>query len=87
MSPHAAPPNSKVDGRTASRWPNNSVVSADVEVPCSVRGQFDAEGGAALTAALDALMKPPGPDDTRTPAQRRADAMVELARIEVGPAC
>jgi Domain of unknown function (DUF222) len=47
----------------------------------AVRGQFDAEGGAALTTALDALMKPPGADDTRTPAQRRADAMVELARI------
>jgi hypothetical protein len=46
-----------------------------------VRGQFDAEGGAALMTALDALMKPPTADDLRTPAQRRADAMVELCRI------
>jgi hypothetical protein len=45
-----------------------------------VRGQFDAEGGAVLMTALDALMKPPTADDMRTPAQRRADAMVELCR-------
>jgi hypothetical protein len=45
-----------------------------------VRGQLDPEGGAALTAALDALMGAPGPDELRIPAQRRADALVELAR-------
>jgi hypothetical protein len=45
-----------------------------------VKGQLDAEGGAALMTAVDALMRPPGPDDMRTAAQRRADALVELAR-------
>jgi hypothetical protein len=45
-----------------------------------VKGQLDAEGGAALMTAVDALMRPPGPGDTRTAAQRRADALVELAR-------
>jgi hypothetical protein len=46
-----------------------------------VRGQLDPEGGAALQAALDALMPPPkGGADRRTAAQRRADALVELAR-------
>ena len=30
--------------------------------------------------ALDALMRPPTPDDPRTAVQRRADALVELAR-------
>lgn len=45
-----------------------------------VRGQLDPEGGAALMAALDAFMTPPTGDDERTPAQRRADALVELAR-------
>jgi hypothetical protein len=46
-----------------------------------VRGQLDPEGAAALTAALDAFMTAPttGGDD-RTPTQRRADALVELAR-------
>ncbi len=46
----------------------------------SVRGQLDLEGGATLMTALDALMQPPSADDPRTAAQRRADAMVELAR-------
>ena len=39
---------------------------------------LDRAGGAALRSALDALAKPLGSDDVRTPKQRRADAMVEL---------
>ena len=46
----------------------------------TVRGQLDPEGGAAIYEALDALMRPPGPDDPRTAGQRRADALVDLAR-------
>jgi len=45
-----------------------------------VRGRLDPEGGAAVCEAIDALMRPPGPDDPRTAAQRRADALVDLAR-------
>ena len=45
-----------------------------------VRGQLDPEGGAAVMAAIDAMSAPPAQGDPRTPAQRRADAMVELAR-------
>ena len=45
-----------------------------------IRGQLDPEGGAAVQEALDALMRPPAPDDLRTPGQRRADALVDLAR-------
>jgi hypothetical protein len=45
-----------------------------------VRGQLDPEGGAALTAALDAFLGPPAGADDRTPTQRRADALVELMR-------
>jgi hypothetical protein len=48
-----------------------------------VRGQLDPEGAAALHTVLDALMRPPGPDDLRTSAQRRADALVELARLHL----
>jgi len=43
-------------------------------------GLLDAEGGATLKTALDALMPPPHRDDDRTAGQRRADALVELAR-------
>jgi hypothetical protein len=45
-----------------------------------VRGQLDPEGGAALTAALDAFLGPPAATDERTATQRRADALVEVAR-------
>lgn len=48
-----------------------------------LRGQLDPEGGAAVTTALDALMTPPADGDDRSPAQRRADALVELARRQL----
>src|SRR3984893_2136523 len=43
-------------------------------------GILDVEGGASLKTALSALMTPPTNDDVRTPGQRRADALVDLAR-------
>jgi len=43
-------------------------------------GLLDVDGGATLRTALLALMPPPKRDDDRTPGQRRADALVELAR-------
>jgi hypothetical protein len=46
-----------------------------------LRGHPDLEGGAALSTALDALIQPPGPDDERTAAQRRADALVQLCQL------
>lgn len=45
-----------------------------------LEGLLDAEGGATLKTALDSLMPPPKKDDDRTPGQRRADALVDLAR-------
>ncbi len=51
-----------------------------------VRGDFDLdpEGGetllTALRAVLDAESRSRGPEDERTPAQRRADALVEICR-------
>lgn len=45
----------------------------------AVDGVLDAEAGEAVKAALDRLMVPAGPDDRRNGAQRRADALVELA--------
>jgi hypothetical protein len=43
-------------------------------------GSLDAEGGACLQTALNALLGPIGPDDGRPIWRRRADALVELAR-------
>jgi hypothetical protein len=45
-----------------------------------LNGRLDAEGGATLQTALNAVSGPPSADDKRTPKQRRADAAVELAR-------
>jgi hypothetical protein len=50
-----------------------------------LRGQLDAESAAVLHATLDPLAAPrpaeDGAPDPRTPAQRRADALTDLARI------
>jgi uncharacterized membrane protein YgcG len=46
-----------------------------------LRGQLDPEAGAVVMTALDALMTPPSAHDERTAAQRRADALTELARL------
>src|SRR5438094_6522456 len=40
---------------------------------------LDPAGGAALKAAIESLSRPLGGDDVRTPKQRRADALVEIA--------
>jgi len=48
-----------------------------------INGRFDSEGGAILQTALNALGGPPMPDDKRTPKQRRADLLVELARQQL----
>src|SRR5712664_3479317 len=43
-----------------------------------VSGVIDPEGGGALKSAVDALGKRLGQDDSRTPKQRRADALTEI---------
>jgi len=43
-------------------------------------GLFDAEGGATLKTALNAVMPQPNKGDDRTPEQRRADGMIDLAK-------
>ncbi|MER7459849.1 DUF222 domain-containing protein [Micromonospora sp. NPDC126480] len=44
-------------------------------------GNLDSETAALLHAALDPLTAPSGPDDTRTPGQRRHDALADLCRL------
>jgi hypothetical protein len=48
-----------------------------------LNGRLDAEGGATVQAALNALSGPPAPEDKRAPRERRADAFVELARRQL----
>ncbi|GAB3947370.1 HNH endonuclease signature motif containing protein [Micromonospora vulcania] len=44
-------------------------------------GSLDAETAAALRAVIDPLSAPAGPDDTRTPGQRRHDALTDVCRL------
>jgi uncharacterized protein DUF222 len=60
-------------------------VAASMSGMFSVGGWLTADGGALVKAGLDALSKPK-PGDTRTPAQRRADALVELVRLGLAAA-
>ncbi|HXM54028.1 MAG TPA: DUF222 domain-containing protein, partial [Candidatus Dormibacteraeota bacterium] len=48
-----------------------------------IDGVLDTEGGALLRTALDAVRAPPAREDERTPAQRRADALTDLARRQL----
>ncbi|MFF0315796.1 DUF222 domain-containing protein [Micromonospora sp. NPDC005252] len=44
-------------------------------------GVLDVEAAALLRAAIDPLTAPAGPDDTRTPGQRRHDALADVCRL------
>jgi hypothetical protein len=78
LNPDGRPPDPLADfqRRELSLRPVGSMVH--------IHGRLDAEGGAALTAAIDALMRPPSAGDERTTPQRRADALVDLARGSIG---
>ncbi len=45
-----------------------------------LNGQFGADDGAVLKAAIMAMVQPRAADDDRTPTQRRADAFMDLVR-------
>jgi Domain of unknown function (DUF222) len=47
----------------------------------SLEGALTAEDGVKLAAALEPLMRKRGPEDERTPVQRRVDALAELVDI------
>ncbi|MFF4880576.1 DUF222 domain-containing protein [Micromonospora sp. NPDC000668] len=44
-------------------------------------GSLDAEAAGLLRAAIEPLTAPTGPDDPRTPGQRRHDALADLCRL------
>ncbi|MBM0235209.1 DUF222 domain-containing protein [Micromonospora sp. STR1_7] len=44
-------------------------------------GTLDTEAAGLLRAAIDPLTAPSGPDDTRSPGQRRHDALADLCRL------
>jgi hypothetical protein len=63
----------------AQTWADRSLtLSPMLDGAVSIYGQLSGEGAAILQSALAPMTTPLGPEDTRTAAQRRADALVEL---------
>ncbi len=48
-----------------------------------LNGQFGSDDGATLKAALMSVLRPPADNDDRSPGQRRADALIDLARRQL----
>ena len=71
----------KAEQRAGARLDRRGLwLAATVDGMVAVDGLLDPEAGEAAQAALAPLARPAGPDDARTAAQRRADALGELAR-------
>jgi hypothetical protein len=58
-------------------------VASTFDDTVALSGVLDAEGGEILLTALTALSGRSGPDDERSPGQRRADALVELCHRQL----
>ncbi|NDL56041.1 HNH endonuclease signature motif containing protein [Phytoactinopolyspora mesophila] len=67
----------RAEKRDQGRWLDLSSTFDGAVVLDGILGEED---GALVHTAINALATPSGPDDQRTPSQRRADALVELCR-------
>ncbi|MGC4834289.1 DUF222 domain-containing protein [Micromonospora vinacea] len=56
-------------------------ISEQTDGRLRLAGILDTEAAAALRAAIDPLTTPTGPDDSRTPGQRRHDALADVCRL------
>ena len=79
---HAVDPDGELAQALRDRARRRFDLSMRLDGMCVVDGLLDAEGGALLRTAIDALCAPVS-DDDRTPTQRRADAIAELARRQL----
>jgi hypothetical protein len=82
---HLDPDGTLLDERQAVARRELSFVP-DLDGTVTIRGRLDAEAAAIVQTALDPLAAPlpadpQGVKDTRTPARRRADALVQAARL------
>jgi hypothetical protein len=82
---HLDPDGTLLDERQAVARRELSFVP-DLDGTVAIRGRLDAEAAATVQAALDPLAAPlpadeQGVKDPRTPARRRADALVQAARL------
>ncbi|WP_406077540.1 DUF222 domain-containing protein [Micromonospora sp. NBC_00858] len=56
-------------------------ISEQADGRLRLAGNLDTEAAAVLRAVIDPLSGPAGPDDTRTPGQRRHDALADVCRL------
>jgi Domain of unknown function (DUF222)/HNH endonuclease len=80
---HALAPEADADAAERAYERRGVSASQTLDGVVALDGTLDPEGGALLLAALQPLAAPAGEDDRRTPRQRRADALVELARRQL----
>jgi hypothetical protein len=80
---HYMDPDSVLDDANESHELRFLHLSQTLDGVFYLNGRFDSEGGAILQTALNALSGPPTSEDKRTPKQRRADTLVELARQQL----
>src|SRR5215475_12565071 len=80
---HALAPEADADAAERAYERRGLSASQTLGGMVAVDGMLDPEGGALLLAALQPLAAPTGDGDRRTPRQRRADALVELARRQL----
>jgi Domain of unknown function (DUF222)/HNH endonuclease len=72
----------RADERARARLERRGLwLSGTIDGMVAVDGLLDSEAGEAVQAALAPLARPCGPEDERSAAQRRADALGELARL------
>lgn len=79
---HTVDPDGALAASNAAYARRRLNLTTNIDGALELAGLFDAEGGAVLRTAIDALTRPL-PGDERISAQRRADALVELARRQL----
>jgi hypothetical protein len=80
---HALAPEAAAEAAEVAHRRRRLSVSETFDGMVAVDGLLDPEGGALLLSALMPLAGRCGPDDQRSPRQRRADGLVELCRRQL----
>ncbi|WP_327035554.1 HNH endonuclease signature motif containing protein [Micromonospora ureilytica] len=70
----------EAEARRAAR-DRNLTLSEKADGRLRLTGTLDAEAAGLFRAAIDPLTAPSGPDDSRSPGQRRHDALAEVCRL------
>ncbi|HKA68776.1 MAG TPA: DUF222 domain-containing protein [Actinomycetes bacterium] len=81
---HQIVPDAAVDADWDAVQARNLAISRTLDGMVAIDGLLDPLNGEAVLAAVQSLSAPAGPEEMRTPGQRRADALGELARRMLG---